>query len=240
MTRSELYAYMEQPSRLTADTLAEMKQLYEAYSYCHTFVFLYLYNLYLVNDLRYPSELKRLAPYLADRRKLFLLVEEQNHPEQLQPTKSLDASDPFTLIESFLSEMESAGADLPQDIAGNIELSGMQEAYFGDSQLAEGNPVSASSLFEPLAQAVEPVPEREESKPWPTSKKNDPTEMGEELEESLFTETLAKIYIQQGHFDKALRIIRSISLNYPEKSRYFADQIRFLEKLIRIEQKHKQ
>ena len=59
------------------------------------------------------------------------------------------------------------------------------------------------------------------------------TSKSEEVgEDSLLSETLSKIYIQQGHYDKALRIIRSLSLNYPEKSRFFADQIRFLERII--------
>ena len=48
----------------------------------------------------------------------------------------------------------------------------------------------------------------------------------------MLSESLSRIYIQQGHYDKALRIIRSLSLNYPEKSRFFADQIRFLERII--------
>ena len=47
-----------------------------------------------------------------------------------------------------------------------------------------------------------------------------------------FTETLAQIYIKQGKYNKAIEIIRRLSLNVPEKNRYFADQIRFLEKLI--------
>jgi len=50
--------------------------------------------------------------------------------------------------------------------------------------------------------------------------------------EVYFTETLARIYIKQCKYDKAIEIIRRLSLNYPKKSRYFADQIRFLEKLI--------
>ena len=50
--------------------------------------------------------------------------------------------------------------------------------------------------------------------------------------EAYFTETLARIYIKQGKYDKAIEIIRRLSLNYPKKSRYFADQIRFLGKLI--------
>ena len=54
----------------------------------------------------------------------------------------------------------------------------------------------------------------------------------ESLDESYFTETLAKIYIKQRKYSRALEIIRSLYLQFPEKNAYFADQIRFLEKLI--------
>lgn len=53
----------------------------------------------------------------------------------------------------------------------------------------------------------------------------------------LLSESLAKIFIKQGRFERAYEIISNINLNYPEKSRYFADQLRFLEKLI-INQRH--
>lgn len=52
------------------------------------------------------------------------------------------------------------------------------------------------------------------------------------LDESYFTETLAKIYVKQGRYEKALEIIKAISLKNPKKNAYFADQIRFLRKLI--------
>jgi tetratricopeptide (TPR) repeat protein len=58
-----------------------------------------------------------------------------------------------------------------------------------------------------------------------------PTE-GKETDESYFTETLARIYIKQGRYEKALEIIQRLYLNYPKKNAYFADQMRFLEKLI--------
>ena len=54
----------------------------------------------------------------------------------------------------------------------------------------------------------------------------------EGMDDSCFTETLAKIYIKQHRYEKALEIIKKLSLNYPKKNAYFADQIRFLEKLI--------
>ena len=56
-------------------------------------------------------------------------------------------------------------------------------------------------------------------------------------DEDYFTETLAKIYIKQGRYEKAMEIIRKLNLNYQKKNRYFADQMRFLHKLV-INQKH--
>lgn len=50
--------------------------------------------------------------------------------------------------------------------------------------------------------------------------------------DSYFTETLASIYIRQHRYEEAIEIIRSLSLTFPNKSSYFADQIRYLEKII--------
>ncbi|MBQ0049810.1 MAG: tetratricopeptide repeat protein [Bacteroidales bacterium] len=61
----------------------------------------------------------------------------------------------------------------------------------------------------------------------------------ESSEKSTFTETLAQIYIKQGKFEQAIEIIQRLSLKFPKKNRYFADQIRFLEKVI-INQKANQ
>lgn len=49
--------------------------------------------------------------------------------------------------------------------------------------------------------------------------------------DDFITETLAHIYLEQKHFDKAIHAYQKLSLKYPEKSIYFASQIRKLEEL---------
>ena len=50
--------------------------------------------------------------------------------------------------------------------------------------------------------------------------------------EALMTETLAKVYLQQNNYQKALQAYKILSLKYPEKSGFFADQIRAINKYI--------
>ena len=53
--------------------------------------------------------------------------------------------------------------------------------------------------------------------------------------ESLMTETLAKVYLEQKKYENAIKAYHILSLKYPEKSGFFADRI----KAIKILQKNK-
>lgn len=49
----------------------------------------------------------------------------------------------------------------------------------------------------------------------------------------LLSETLVKVYIKQALFEKAIQSYKKLSLKYPEKSTYFASQIKMLEQKIK-------
>ena len=51
-------------------------------------------------------------------------------------------------------------------------------------------------------------------------------------DEELFTEQLAKIYIKQGHLEKALETYEKLYLKYPEKNIYFATRIEYVKRLM--------
>ena len=222
MTRDELYGYLADPKRLNAETLEPIRQLYDSYPYCAPFAFLYLYNLSLTDDVRYPSELRRLSVLLPDRERLFQMVEGERPAFATLP-ETEEREDAFDLIDHFLEGARSSGEDLPDA----LHYEGVSEAidYFATE---EALPLQG----EGLDQLLEPQPAsspKEQASSQPTAQ---PSPSEETAPEELLSETLSKIYIQQQHYDKALRIIRSLSLNYPEKNRFFADQIRFLERLI--------
>ena len=53
--------------------------------------------------------------------------------------------------------------------------------------------------------------------------------------DGLLSESLAKIYVKTHRYEAAYEILSHLNLRFPEKSAYFADQMRFLQKLILIE-----
>lgn len=154
------------------------------------------------------------------------------------------------LVDAFLEKHynESGNADLPDalDYATIYLSEGSEEKESADSQL----PISETeerivSRTEALLDSFlkSDVNMREALTKAAESGDMVGTESGEtevaQLEEKNYTETLARVYLRQRRYDKALEIIRSIYLNFPDKNIYFADQIRFLELLIRINQNKK-
>lgn len=96
--------------------------------------------------------------------------------------------------------------------------------------------VSAEPATEPAVEsAAEPVtvPAIDSAKKDDTTAK--PKKAAKEpTPASSLSESLAKIYIKQGRYRRAYEILSDLNLKNPEKSIYFADQLRFLRKVISL------
>lgn len=214
MTKSELYQLMADPRQVESKHIPALEQLVVAYPYVASFVYLYLYALAKSEDVRYHAELKRLALYLPSPDALYALIHGWSRPIASDVQEDAQ-SDSFALIDSYLEVQQSLGEDLPQELR------------FGG---AEGGDYFAES--EALDDTTNSIDLLQSEKSTPTSLIAEVRETQEDDEQELFTETLAKIYIQQGKYERALRIIEKLYLHYPQKNRYFADQIRFLQRLV--------
>ena len=246
MKADDLYRLMENPSLLTEETLSAHKQIVDEYPYFPVARMLYLKNLAALSDIRFGTELKKMAVYIPDRKKLFSLIEGERYDMQLpRPEDETEkSSDTFSLIDAFLSnqvEDTDAGATLlfqPSVSSDYIYWSLTKESESEEEKDAvklqhhelidsfikneEGRGPGNGLNLEIIEDRLDP----------PANVAELENEQYKSLDDSYFTETLAHIYIKQKRYEKALQIIKNLSLKYPEKNVYFADQIRFLEKLI--------
>lgn len=259
MIQQRLQEWIEHPELLGTESLYELKRLLERYPYFQTARILYLKNLFLLHDPSFQEELRKGALFVADLSVLFYAIEGEHFVIRQHTEKSGElvagAEDrTLDLIDRFLSDTSGATTDsllpLPAEavdytsvLAEEFPAEGVEAVPLKGQELIDNFIEKASkeegkgeiSLMEDTSfgEAL-PLKEEEEKS---LEKEGEPEEAeGEqsepEDEENYFTETLAKIYVKQQRYDKALEIIKKLNLKYPKKNTYFADQIRFLEKLI--------
>ncbi|MDE5835397.1 MAG: hypothetical protein K2H50_00100 [Paramuribaculum sp.] len=176
-----------------------------------------------------------------DRTTLFRLIDSLGNkltsfypPEEIpDATTTEDALNTFIEAYSNINDNDTAQLEhmifnpVPvEDYAARLEredgvATQGQDAVF-DAFLKEFSPAGANSSS---AGAAVPLPaDFEDDEPIRATR----------LDEIQIRQNQAKICISKGDYNRAYEIIRSLSLKYPEKSVYFADQLRFLEKLMLI------
>ena len=241
----DLTHLIKNPKDMDRETLYELRSLLALYPYFQTARLLMLHNLFLLHDPTFDEELRSAAIYVTDRKVLFDLVEAAHYKiktTKKETAKEKDSDRTMALIDDFLNIMppeqektterqkrRPTPADATIDyIAYLMENDKGKDDGQATPQLKGQELID--SFLENGEGRIELSIEQQEGKN--VDKLTDSTTTTKEPDESYFTETLAQIYIKQGRYGKALEIIRRLSLNIPKKNAYFADQIRFLEKLI--------
>ena len=240
----DLKNLIEHPEQLNKETLHKLREYVAVSPYHQVARLLFLQNLFLLHDASFGDELRRAALFIPNRKVLFDMVEGNNYEVRQSTNKTVQegGADVATtdrtqsLIDTFLSTTVDAGVE-----RNNRKLTAADATTdYAAFLLAMDDIVSAEEHVDDridsyLRQPSERIVLQEEPEYIPDLTDNDTTG----TEEEYFTETLAKIYTKQGNYDKAIEIITRLNLNYPKKSSYFADQLRFLRKLQLINNKTK-
>ncbi len=230
-----------------------LEDLVKKYPYFQTGIFTYLKAIYSFENENFEKELENLSIFVSDRKALFYYIFNDEYDRFFQQTgkteiredktsrlldaffeskgdvnttadleysishSSIATTDYFTYLQVTPEKKDQEEEPIKEDNPGNLKHQNIIDDFIYKSELEGGIQIKINKDIESSSY----------TSPIKNSEKED------ELDEDVFfTETLAKIYIKQKKYEKAYKIIKHLSLNYPKKNIYFADQLSFLEKLI--------
>ena len=171
-----------------------------------------------------PEEKRKPTPADAAVDYVAYLMETETETEHEQPSRTI------ALIDDFIEE---GGFKLHKDKEENEEEDAQEAPSASDSGIASGNANASDSTDASdgtNASDVADVNANAGAKP---------ADAADADSGGVFTETLARIYIKQGKYERAYQIIDRLYKQHPQKSAFYVDQLRFLEKLMLNEKKKK-
>jgi hypothetical protein len=218
MNTKVFFDLISNPSEVQIEQTDDLKQLIELYPYFYQARLLYLKTLQKAESIHFETQLEQTVLYTSDKQWLYfyLYPEMDNSNMQTHQREARFTGSYFDLLS--IAEKKEGGALLTlKEIAENLKasrvmLAAKEEASKQSQQIEKKKDDSKSNYSPPDYFVIE------EKKPV------------EDLNISL--EDKYKKHIQIKEYSKAIEILKQLCLIYPKKSIYFADQIRFLEKVV--------
>ncbi|MBR5434481.1 MAG: hypothetical protein IK117_08585 [Bacteroidales bacterium] len=222
-----------------------MQEAVKKYPYCTLPILLYLKNNPRVNDKELIAKVaiacpdrKALAVALGKRAKIF----SQFYPPKPQSTPLTTSQTIDDFLNSYGNssdkEIEAINNAIFNPMPDYADILASQEQHLPQQAMSKEDELINSFIENSREQQQNAQPialEQHIGEQEKTEIASTPIQKPDENDNSMFSESLAKMYIARGKYSKALEIIENINLNFPEKSIYFADQIRFLRKLVLIQ-----
>ena len=258
ISRDQLIQFIEKPGLLKENTIGDLKEIVDEFPYFQSAQLLYTFNLFAQSNFRYASYLKTCSIYATDRTILYQLLQpdDATHSAPELPLPIDNNEEGTSLFFELSEEKQITQAEFPvlsQFQSSELETLGFDllsfdqpdtffpiEEQMEDSQTVNDVANTDTSDFKVDAK-VDLIEQFINSKPTIQPKmegslgnneismlKDEPDNENDEF----ITETLSRIYLKQGHYQKAIDSFKRLSLKFPEKSVYFAQQIEEIKKLL--------
>tara|TARA_R110001583_G_scaffold163880_1_gene316324 strand:- start:5215 stop:5988 length:774 start_codon:yes stop_codon:yes gene_type:complete len=256
MNNLEYIHLLQNPESIDATKTQQLEEIVNEFPYFQSARAILLKGLNKTNSYKYNPTLKKTAAYTVDRKVLFDFITSPIFIHKT--TQKLPLLDDIKIIEEkTTTSFSSKTKEIKPEIIKGIKF---QNAKQKASEVLEiGKPIEFSSAephsFNEWMQLISQKPiHRKEKKPNKFSiidtfietkpkikpvdrnaKNIDISPESSTANDSLMTETLAKVYLEQKKYENAIKAYHILSLKYPEKSGFFADRI----KAIKILQRNK-
>ena len=200
---SNISKLIKKPYAFSDKEINFLSDLTLSYPFCQNAQILLCKALHDSNSIKFKSQLKKAASHSANRSLLFeILHEKKNKLANKQENKINFKKNEYSFSE-WISIIQTK----------KIDRSGKKNNNEIINLFLEKKPTITKKSKQKFYKASE----------------NAKTSIQENNE--IISETLAKVYSRQEHYEKAISIYKKLSLKYPQKSIYFADQINLINKL---------
>ena len=217
MTHDDFITIVRQPERVKAEYDSDLRELVDRYPYFAQARLLYVKALQDSHSIHYAANLSIASIYCTSRRWLYYYL----HPEKLLSTEPYQRSKNGKSSGDYFDMMnliESEGGDTKQSLKSMAER--LKNARAMVQPPVATKVVTVLNPIQPEKIVIENV-----------LLKTDAESVNPEITQEI-SEINAKKLIIEHKYKEAIEILRALNLNNPKKSVYFADQFRFLEKVI--------
>ena len=217
--------------RKEGDDIRNMELLIEQFPYFSTARTVYLKMLHASGHSAYPEKLKHNTIYIPNHKQFYRFLNNLSQPDDVQN----QMSGRIPVVIELLEDKEEEKRVVPAVTFYQLEKEFPEEEFLPIDAIAnewltrkKQKEEREDSLIDKFIQTEPSMPKITENN-VPSS---DVTTTDTSTQPEFFSETLAKIYVRQQLYDKAIATYLKLSLKYPEKSVYFSVQIEKIKEKI--------
>ena len=220
MVNEKIISLINNPQEITNADVSKLDSLLIKHPYFSSAQLLLTKGLLNTDSIRYNRQLKKAAAYSLDRQKLFSLITLNNI------TKAEAIINKEEKLETVEEQLE-IGKPLEFDKSENHSFSEWLALTKVKKVEREKQPKATNLVDDFLEKEVKISRPKKEA----FFKATDAAKESLIENNELVTPILAKVYLEQEHYGKAILAYEKLILKYPEKSSFFAEQIKLINKL---------
>ena len=237
MNKKEFINLLKTPNELSNENLDATKTLVLEFPFCQSAEILFVLNLFKDENISFHNQLKITAAYAQSRnilrKHLDSLTTSENKPIILPDEISSSTKQKTEIKPDFADKTINESDVLKIDRLKKIinkrlaEIDAKQKLKETNNTSIIDNPKSKKEIIDNYIQNNPSITPNKLEFYNPL----DEAKISIVDEINIVSETLAKIYTDQKLFSKATKIYEKLILKFPEKSSYFANQIKILKGL---------